>query len=74
MPQPLSALAPRQAIDGPAQCVVSAQDYGVHWEGQTPVAPDYRPPVYAGPERRLVDRDRRWVSAGGRRRHDRKQP
>lgn len=70
-----SVRAPRQTIDGPtAQCVVSATDYGVHWEGQTPVAPTYQPPTYTGPERRTAAHDRRWMSAGGRRRHDRKQP
>lgn len=55
-----------------AECLVSAQDYATHWQGEK--APDLPTPKgYGWPERREPKHDRRWFAGqGGRRRADRK--
>lgn len=56
-----------------ATCLVTAEDYRQYWgDGQAPDAKPTDEPSYAGPERRIAARGRRYTEIGGRRRWDRK--
>lgn len=65
----------------PSECLVSAEDYAIYWDGATVIEAD---PIWNGEDRRSGKKDRRataherrWESQRGRRRfagsHDRRK-